>query len=224
MPRKLLERALAAQGTGHQRTGELHRLLVKHPPHPARGGAVRCCMPCRRRGRAARSCFVVRSVPSDMPRVTPSLLLRQLREHLVALQLPLKSCGEDTTPLRRALVAGLFPHAAKRQADGACRAVRACRRKRTGRQAGGWVPCPATTNPQHWLSLAGTYRVIATGQTVALHPGSVLCGKKPECVVFNELVRTTRQYARDVTSIDPAWLPELAPAFFARQHANTTAV
>ena len=56
---------------------------------------------------------------------------------------------------------------------------------------------------------------------MALHPGSVLCGKKAECVVFNELVRTTRQYARDITVVDPSWLPEIAPAFFARQHAST---
>lgn len=46
----------------------------------------------------------------------PSCL--QLKEHLVALGIPLQSCGEDSLPLRRALVAGLFPHAAKRQMDG----------------------------------------------------------------------------------------------------------
>jgi ATP-dependent RNA helicase DHX8/PRP22 len=28
-------------------------------------------------------------------------------------------------------------------------------------------------------------------------------------------VRTTKQYARGVCAIEPAWLPELAPAFFA---------
>lgn len=33
-------------------------------------------------------------------------------------------------------------------------------------------------------------------------------------------VRTTKQYARDATVIEPGWLPELAPAYFARQHAN----
>jgi ATP-dependent RNA helicase DHX8/PRP22 len=62
--------------------------------------------------------------------------------------------------------------------------------------------------------------VIATGQAVAIHPSSVLRGAKPECIVFSELVRTTRQYARDALVVEPAWLPELAPAFFARQHAN----
>jgi hypothetical protein len=72
-------------------------------------------------------------------------------------------------------------------------------------------------------TFAGSYKVIATGQTVAIHPSSVLCGKKAECVVFNELVRTSRQYARDALLIDARWLPELAPAYFARQQANQPA-
>ena len=33
-------------------------------------------------------------------------------------------------------------------------------------------------------------------------------------------VRTTRQYARDAVVVDAKWLPELAPAFFARQQAR----
>lgn len=63
--------------------------------------------------------------------------------------------------------------------------------------------------------------MIATGQPVAIHPSSVLHNSKAECIVFNELVRTTRQYARDATVVESSWLPELAPAFFARRHANT---
>jgi ATP-dependent RNA helicase DHX8/PRP22 len=50
---------------------------------------------------------------------------------------------------------------------------------------------------------------------VWIHPSSTLVGCKPECIVFNELVRTTKQYAREVSAIEPRWLPELAPAFFA---------
>ena len=57
------------------------------------------------------------SAPPPPPRAGHSVCC-QLREHLEALRLPIKSCGEDTTPLRRALVAGLFPHAARRQLDG----------------------------------------------------------------------------------------------------------
>jgi len=48
----------------------------------------------------------------------PSNLPVQLLGHLAGLGLVLKSCGEDTTTLRRALTAGLFPYAAKRQLDG----------------------------------------------------------------------------------------------------------
>ncbi len=33
--------------------------------------------------------------------------------------------------------------------------------------------------------------------------------------MFNELVRTTKHYARGVLTIEPRWLPELCPAFFA---------
>lgn len=107
-------------------------------------------------------------------------IAHQLRQHLEALKLPIKSCGDDFTVVKRALTAGLFPHAAKRQLD-------------------------------------GSYRVVATGQDVAIHPSSVLHGKRADCIVFNELVRTTRQYARDIVAIDAKWLPELAPAYFTRK-------
>jgi len=105
-------------------------------------------------------------------------IYQQLEGHMQQLSLPLVSCGEDTTPLRRALVSGLFTQAARKQPD-------------------------------------GTYKVISSGQQVWIHPSSVLCSKKPECIVFSELVRTTKQYARDVSVIEPRWLPELAPGYFA---------
>ena len=58
-------------------------------------------------------------------------------------------------------------------------------------------------------------QVIATGQAVFIHPSSVLAGRKPDCIVFSELVKTSKQYVRDVTTVEARWLPELAPAFFA---------
>lgn len=33
-------------------------------------------------------------------------------------------------------------------------------------------------------------------------------------VVYHELVLTTKEYMREVTTIDPRWLVEFAPAFF----------
>jgi ATP-dependent RNA helicase DHX8/PRP22 len=61
-------------------------------------------------------------------------------------------------------------------------------------------------------------------QVAHLHPSSVLKGKAPEVVVFSELTRTTKQYAREVTRIQARWLPELAPAFFAAKAAAGVAV
>eukprot|EP00953_Heterococcus_sp_UTEX-ZZ885_P040157 20540-Heterococcus_DN1.PRE.4 len=62
----------------------------------------------------------------------------------------------------------------------------------------------------------GHYRTVRDSIPVAFHPSSVLAqfGSPPEYVVFHEVVRTTQLFARDVSSIDPRWLIELAPHFF----------
>jgi len=114
-------------------------------------------------------------------------IYKQLKGYLDDLGVPMTSCKEDTTPVRRCLVAGLFPHAARRQPD-------------------------------------GTYSLFATSQVVHLHPSSALCGKTPACIVFNELVRTTKQYARSVAVVEPAWLVEMAPHFFASKGDIKTAL
>ncbi|GAA0143420.1 RNA helicase [Lithospermum erythrorhizon] len=61
----------------------------------------------------------------------------------------------------------------------------------------------------------GTYRVLSSGLIVQIHPSSVLFRAKPECVVFDELVKTNNSYIRNVTRIDYLWLPELAPQLYA---------
>ncbi|XP_057531100.1 pre-mRNA-splicing factor ATP-dependent RNA helicase DEAH10 isoform X2 [Amaranthus tricolor] len=61
----------------------------------------------------------------------------------------------------------------------------------------------------------GTYRALASNQIVQIHPSSVLFRAKPDCIIFNELVRTNQNYIRNVTRIDPMWLTELAPHFYA---------
>ncbi|WOL13823.1 pre-mRNA-splicing factor ATP-dependent RNA helicase DEAH10 [Canna indica] len=61
----------------------------------------------------------------------------------------------------------------------------------------------------------GSYRALASGQTVQVHPSSVLFRTKADCIIFNELVRTNQNYVRNVTRIDPLWLPELAPQYYA---------
>lgn len=81
---------------------------------------------------------------------------------------------------------------------------------------------PGTIHAFEGVLPAGTYRVVASGQTVNIHPSSVLCGKKARCIVFGELVATTRHYARQVSAIEPAWLVELAPAVFSSGRLPTS--
>jgi ATP-dependent RNA helicase DHX8/PRP22 len=67
----------------------------------------------------------------------------------------------------------------------------------------------------------GSYRTLAGSQSVHLHPSSVMFGRVPpaECILYNELVRTSKLYVRDVSVIEPAWLAELAPRFYAARTA-----
>lgn len=59
------------------------------------------------------------------------------------------------------------------------------------------------------------YKLYGSGQEVQLHPSSVLVATKPACVVFSEVVLTSRAYAHVATVIDAAWMPEMVPRFFA---------
>ncbi|KAL1138050.1 hypothetical protein AAG570_009745 [Ranatra chinensis] len=58
------------------------------------------------------------------------------------------------------------------------------------------------------------YRTLVDSQVVYIHPSSALFNRQPEWVVYHELVQTTKEYMREVTTIDPRWLVEFAPAFF----------
>lgn len=67
----------------------------------------------------------------------------------------------------------------------------------------------------------GEYIALVSRQSVAIHPSSVLFTRRASCVLFNELLFTSRLYMRDLTQIDPNWLPELAPQYFASAAART---
>jgi len=60
------------------------------------------------------------------------------------------------------------------------------------------------------------YLTLLTRQVAKLHPSSALFRKwpPPACVVYSELVTTTRNYLRTVTEVDPTWLAELCPQHF----------
>jgi len=58
------------------------------------------------------------------------------------------------------------------------------------------------------------YKTLVEGQPVYIHPSSAIFNKNPEWVVYHELVLTTKEYMREVCTIEPKWLVELAPKFF----------
>merc|ERR1712137_174705 len=57
------------------------------------------------------------------------------------------------------------------------------------------------------------YTTMISHQQAKLHPSSVLFQNQPPplCVVFDELITTSKNYIRTVTAVDPAWLTELCP-------------
>ena len=61
---------------------------------------------------------------------------------------------------------------------------------------------------------SGDYVTLVSRQTVSIHPSSALFSRRAPCVIYNELVFTTRLYMRDLTTIEAAWLAEVAPHFF----------
>jgi len=64
------------------------------------------------------------------------------------------------------------------------------------------------------------YKTLTDAQTVHIHPSSSLYQKDPEYVVYHELTFTTKEYIREVCTIEPHWLPELAPNLYQKADAN----
>ncbi|CAN0159342.1 unnamed protein product [Pylaiella littoralis] len=99
---------------------------------------------------------------------------------------PEESCGAEMSQYLRCLVAGLFTNVALRQPS--------------TREGGG----------------RGCYRTIISGREAQIHPSSSLWRRNPpaKCVVFTELLSTSRDFIKTVTAVDSSWLRELVPRFF----------
>lgn len=89
---------------------------------------------------------------------------------------------------------------------------------------------PAFNSPQYYVSIRkailagffmrvahfernGLYLTMKDNQVVALHPSTGL-DHKPEWVVYDEFVLTSRNFIRTVTEIDPEWLIDIAPHYY----------
>ncbi|KAL6562088.1 ATP-dependent RNA helicase [Orobanche gracilis] len=66
----------------------------------------------------------------------------------------------------------------------------------------------------------GLYKTIRSFQEVYIHPSSVLFRVNPKWVIFHSIVSTDRQYMRNVLSIDPSWLTDVAPRFYQHHRIN----
>ncbi|XP_071447618.1 ATP-dependent RNA helicase DHX33 [Hetaerina americana] len=67
------------------------------------------------------------------------------------------------------------------------------------------------------LQREGHYLTVGSNQVVAIHPSSVLFRSKPPLVIYGEVVQTGRCYMRQVSSIDPDWVAQMAPTEFQRK-------
>jgi len=63
------------------------------------------------------------------------------------------------------------------------------------------------------LERSGHYLTVKDNQTVSLHPSTTL-DHKPEWVLYNEFVLTTKNFIRTVTDIRGEWLLEIAPQYY----------
>ena len=66
------------------------------------------------------------------------------------------------------------------------------------------------------LMPSGNYRTIRGNREVVLHPTSALVrlSKLPNWIIFHDVIYTTREYARDVSAINPHWIGAIAPHFY----------
>ncbi|OCK78266.1 P-loop containing nucleoside triphosphate hydrolase protein [Lepidopterella palustris CBS 459.81] len=55
----------------------------------------------------------------------------------------------------------------------------------------------------------GSYRTMLGNQTVAIHPASVMFGRKVEAIVFSEFVFTNKSYARGVSGVQLGWVGDV---------------
>ena len=58
------------------------------------------------------------------------------------------------------------------------------------------------------------YKTIIDDHEVFIHPSSALFNKNPEWVVYHEVVNTTKEYMRNVSTINPKWLMDVAGKYF----------
>lgn len=67
------------------------------------------------------------------------------------------------------------------------------------------------------LQKNGDYLTIDARKKVHIHPSSCLFSSSPSCIIFTEMVETTKCYVRNLTVVDPDWMTEVAPQYFKKK-------
>ena len=69
----------------------------------------------------------------------------------------------------------------------------------------------------------GNYRTVQGNREVILHPTSMLSRSSnvPHWIVFNDVVRTTEEYIREASAINPLWLRDVAPHVYRVHDSNS---
>lgn len=60
----------------------------------------------------------------------------------------------------------------------------------------------------------GSYVTLDSRTTVFLHPSSALFNSKPSCLVYNELVQTTKTYVRELCLVEKEWVEAAGKTYF----------
>jgi ATP-dependent RNA helicase DDX35 len=130
---------------------------------------------------------------------------KQLVRYLRRFKVPLVSAMGDVEKIIKALISGYFANAARLEPDGQC--------YRTIRQ-------------NHvCIAICGTFLKYLANDNVSqrlfIHPNSVLFRTPPQWVIFSEVVLTSKEFMREVTSIKAQWLSDIAPHFYEFKQAQS---
>lgn len=64
------------------------------------------------------------------------------------------------------------------------------------------------------LQTDGAYKLLNSQQAVYIHPSSGLFKRGAKCLVFGELVKTSRVYMRRCSVVEMNWAMEVAPHYY----------
>lgn len=135
----------------------------------------------------------------DVRNQLSELCSRSIEKNGLGLDVNL-SCGAEMASFFRCVCAGLFLQVATRVP-----APTQLGKKASQSGKAGTIP---TTR--------GNYKTKLGGNIVSIHPTSFMFGRNPapKCVVYTDLLYTSKMYIRGVTQIREEWLADVAPHIF----------